>query len=585
MRVRRNVTAWLAVMAALAALANCSGDSGDGENAAGDGGPHDRERPNKGPAVPEHPDHAGKVLRLIGDGSTAYTGPQPNRFKTETLQPGKKPPQFVVFSWDGAGQDEQKLFSHFREVGKKYGATMTYFLSGVYMLPNEKRDLYDPPRHPRGTSSIGFNDVEGIRDTVEQLRGAWLDGNEIGTHFNGHFCGPNDGVGTWTPDEWMSETRQAELFVKNWKTNTGLEGEEPLPFDYEKELVGGRAPCLEGQKNLLRAAKEMGWRYDASSVGGLQVWPRKIDGIWDFPLQQIPVPGRSFETLSMDYNFLANQSGSSTNGKKSKRAGWGRQMRDGLLAAFDRAYEGNRAPLFIGNHFESWNGGTYMRAVEEVIKEVCPREGVYCVSFKQMADWLDAQNPMVLEKLRQVNVGQRPEGGWKSYLAAEPTFPRSAAPAERERDGDHGRKGHRDREDEPRRNDRPGREDGPRREEGADRQEGSHRDDGPRRNSGGGEREDTEREHGSGREDGSERSQAPDREGPSERDEEPGAHRESDRYQESDRYEEPERNQEPDGYQESERYGDSGGADDSAGQESDRALGYDEDESARREQE
>ncbi|MEU8824494.1 hypothetical protein [Streptomyces sp. NPDC048636] len=571
MRVRRNVTAWLAVMAALAALANCSGDSGDGQNTAGSGGSHDRERPQKGPAVPKHPGHAGKILRLIGDGSTAYTGPQPNQFKTKTLEPGKKPPQFVVFSWDGAGQDAQRLFSHFRDVGNKYGAKMTYFLSGVYMLPTERRELYDPPRHPRGTSSIGFNDVKGVRDTVEQLRGAWLDGNEIGTHFNGHFCGPDDGVGTWTPDEWLSETRQAESFVKNWKTNTGLKDVEPLPFDYEKELVGGRAPCLEGQKNLLRAAKRMGWRYDASSVGGLQVWPRKIDGIWDFPLQQIPVPGRSFETLSMDYNFLANQSGSSTNGKKSKRAAWGRQMRDGLLAAFDRAYEGNRAPLFVGNHFESWNGGTYMHAVEEVIKEVCPREGVYCVSFKQLADWLDAQNPLVLEKLRQVDVGQRPVGGWKSYLAAEPTFPRSAAPAERDRDGDHGRKGGHKREDEPGRHDEPGREEGPRREEDSDR------DDGPRReNTYGREQEDTDREY-SGREEGSERSEAPDRERMSEGDEEPGSYRESGRYEE------------PDGYQGSERYGDSGSVDsdsaDSGGGDSGGDQGSGEDASARRERE
>ncbi|BBJ42660.1 hypothetical protein SSPO_053780 [Streptomyces antimycoticus] len=124
----------------------------------------------------------------------------------------------------------------------------------------------------------------------------------------------------------------------------------------------------------------------------------------------------------MDYNFLANKPRKKA-GKRPKRSTWGRPMRDGLLAAFDRAYEGNRAPLFIGNHFESWNGGTYMRAVEDVIKEVCPRKGVRCVSFKQLADWLDAQNPRVLDKLRVLDVGKRPPGGWKSYLAAEQAVP------------------------------------------------------------------------------------------------------------------------------------------------------------------
>ncbi|MET7935417.1 hypothetical protein [Streptomyces sp. NPDC005322] len=440
MRVRRNVTAGLAVAAALSVLVNCSGDSGDGHGSGGHAAPHrDRDRPHKGPAAPKHPKRAAKAVRLIGDGSTSYTGPQPHQPRTDPLEPGEKPPQFVVFSWDGAGQDEQKLFSHFRAVGKKYDAKMTYFLSGVYLLPVDKRDLYDPPKHPRGASSIGFNNIEGIKDTVRQLRGAWLDGNEIGTHFNGHFCGRHGGGGTWSTSQWISETRQAESFVENWKTNSGLEHEKPLPFDYGEELIGGRAPCLEGQKSLIRAARKMGWRYDASSVGGLQIWPHKIHGIWDFPLQQIPVPGRSFETLSMDYNFLANQS-RKTKGARSKRAAWGRQMRDGMLAAFERANEGNRAPLFIGNHFESWNGGIYMRAVEDVIKEVCPRKGVRCVSFKQLADWLDAQNPSALEKLRALDVGMRPPGGWKHYLAAEPTLSRSAAQADREREHASGRK-------------------------------------------------------------------------------------------------------------------------------------------------
>ncbi|KAK1180320.1 hypothetical protein B7755_020505 [Streptomyces sp. NBS 14/10] len=433
MRARRNVTAGLAVMAVLAALANCTGSSHDSQRSGNPGQPRtDRDAQRNGPAAPKHPKRGGKQGRLIGDGSTSYTGPQPGQLRPRRLKPGDKPPQFVVFSWDGAGQDGQKLFSRFRAVGKKYDATMTYFLSGVYMLPTKKQDLYDPPRHSRGSSAIGFNDIKGVKDTVEQLGAAWLEGNEIGTHFNGHFCGPDNGVGTWSPKEWIDETRQAVSFVKHWKTNTGLRDGEPLPFDYGKELVGGRAPCLEGQKNLIKAGKKMGFRYDASSVGGRQVWPKKIHGIWDFPLQEIPVPGHSFETLSMDYNFLANQSGT-TKGDPSKRAAWGKQMREGLRAAFRRAYKGNRAPLFIGNHFESWNGGTYMNAVEDTIKKVCPKKGVRCVSFKQLADWLDAQDPGVLRRLRKLDVGKRPKGGWAGFFAAEPASTHSALPVKRKR--------------------------------------------------------------------------------------------------------------------------------------------------------
>lgn len=398
--------------ALITGLAGCSGSQGSGSERSGPvkGAPGAK----KGAAAPE------SAVRLIGDGSTAFTGVQPGLLKPERLKPGQEPPQFVVFSWDGAAEDSQELFSHFREVGKKYDATMTYFLSGVYLLPEEKATLYNPPKHPPGHSEIGFNDTQGIKNTVRELRGAWQDGNEVGTHFNGHFCGKEGGVSTWSVDEWKSEISQAKSFVKNWKTNAGLQKEKPLPFDYDKELIGGRTPCLEGRAKFVRAASELGFRYDSSGIND-QLWPEKERGLWDLSLQMVPIPGRGFETLSMDYNFMVNQSGSTSQGRRSMHEYWGNQMRDGLLQAFDRAYQGNRAPLIIGNHFESWNGGTYMRAIEETIATVCVKRDVKCVSFRQLADWLDAQDPQVLAKLHRLKVGKAPKDGWANFLAARPT--------------------------------------------------------------------------------------------------------------------------------------------------------------------
>jgi hypothetical protein len=394
-----------------ASFAGCAIGSSGNHSDQGTHGP----QKGKGKAAPA-PKNA---VRLIGDGSTAYTGAQPHLPRPERLKPGQKPPQFVVFSWDGAGEDSQKLFSHFREVAKENNATMTYFLSGVYMLPKEKGDLYQPPQHSPGRSDIGFNDEEGITDTVAQLRQAWLEGNEVGTHFNGHFCGAGGGVGEWSVDEWKSEISQAKRFVKTWKTNTGLKYASPLPFDYDKELIGARTPCLEGQENFMRAASQMGFRYDSSGVND-QVWPKKKYGLWDLSMQLVPFPGHSYEQLTMDYNFMVNQSGTATQGDPAKHEFWGDQMRDSLLQGFQRAYGGNRAPLIIGNHFESWNGGTYMRAVEEVVEKVCTKAEVRCVSFRQLVDWLDAQDPKTLKKLRTLGVGEAPEKGWASFLSAAP---------------------------------------------------------------------------------------------------------------------------------------------------------------------
>ena len=358
----------------------------------------------------------------VGPGSepTASTSPaapasqpnQPNQPILPDLMPGQAPPQFVVFSWDGSGEDSHRLFSRFRAVAKANSASMTYFLSGVYTLPQSHRMVYQPPRHARGASDIPFLADRQIAATMQEVRLAWLDGSEIGTHFNGHFCGPGGG-GSWTVQEWASELRQARQLMADWRTNTGLTSTPPLPFDVNREVIGGRAPCLEGQKNLVQAAAAAGFRYDASSPGGLQVWPVKLDGIWNFPLQALPVPGMKHEVLSMDYNFMANQS-KVTQGDPAKFPLWQKQTRDAFVGGFNRAYTTNRAPLFIGNHFENWNGGIYLKAVADAVSTICSKPYVHCVSFRQLADWLDRQDPGRLAALQTLGVGQSAD--WNRLL-------------------------------------------------------------------------------------------------------------------------------------------------------------------------
>ncbi|MFJ4097126.1 hypothetical protein ACIPYS_36645 [Kitasatospora sp. NPDC089913] len=373
------------------------------------------------PATPAE-DHAGTPteaakppVTLIGDGSTSDTGPQPNQPTLEPLRPGQRPPQFVVFSWDGAAELDNGLFARFRRLAREHNASMTFFLSGSYLLPEGKKDLYRPPQHKVGASDIGYLSDQHIHDTLENLHAAWMEGHEIGTHFNGHFCGPN-GVGQWSAEEWDSEIEQAMGFVMNWRTNTGFTDLPALPFDYRKELIGSRTPCLEGQRNLLPTAVRRGWRYD-SSGNGTQVWPQKMQGgaLWDLPLQSIPFPGHTFQVLSMDYNIMFNQCGSNTKADPALHPGFQTQARESYLMGFERAYTTNRAPFVIGNHFEEWNGGIYMNAVEEVIKAIAGRPEVRMVSFRQLVDWLDAQDPALLRKLQGLAPGQAPAGGWETF--------------------------------------------------------------------------------------------------------------------------------------------------------------------------
>jgi hypothetical protein len=383
--------------------------SGGGTSGTGDSGGSGRQAPER-------------RVTPIGDGSTARTGPQPHQPAVERLEPGQTPPQFVIFSWDGAAEVGNGLFPRFRRLAAEHGASMTFFLSGLYLLPEARKDLYLPPNNEPGASDIGYLTDEHLRLTLDNVRQAWLDGHEIGTHFNGHFCAGRGSVARWTAADWHSEIAQAKRFVTEWKTHTGWHDQDPLPFDYEQELIGARTPCLLGQDNLLPAARELGWRYDASSPGGNQVWPSRRGGLWDLPLQLIPFPGHTFEVLSMDYNMLANQSHQATRSDPHNYPYWLRQATDSYIAGFQRAYETNRAPYCIGNHFEQWNGGIYMDAVEEAFKHIASAGrgpgDVRLVSFRQFVDWLDAQDPAVLARLRTLGVGERPPGGWRRFLGA-----------------------------------------------------------------------------------------------------------------------------------------------------------------------
>lgn len=349
------------------------------------------------------------------DGSWQDTGPQPNQPTPEKLGPGDTPPQFVVISWDGAGESPRlPLLSHFRGVAQELKASMTLFLSGIYTVPKEKRTLYHPPGRQPGASAIPFFAADAVHATIENIGKAWLEGHEIGTHFNGHFCGAG-GVGDWTSDQWSDEIDQAVKLVMSWRTTTGFTDLPPLPFDYRKELVGGRTPCLEGSTNLRVTANRLGWRYDTSSTGN-QVWPSKDGRLWALDLQSIPFVGHNSSVLSMDYNLMYNQS-TTQNGDVAKRGQWQQEATDTYVAGFQRAYDGNRAPLIIGNHFEDWNGGIYMKAVEAAMRKMATYPDTRFVSFRQLCDYLDAQDPSTLAQLRKLPIGAPPANGWKTFLS------------------------------------------------------------------------------------------------------------------------------------------------------------------------
>jgi hypothetical protein len=288
-------------------------------------------------------------------------------------RPPGRPPQFVVVSFDGSGG--ARLWSYWRGVARRAHAHLSFFVSGVYLLDWAHHDRYVPPAEARGSSAIGFApDAAWIGAMRRQIALGYREGNEIGTHYNGHFCGPG-GVGRWTAADWSAELDEFDrlLFSSNAQ----------LPFG-PSEIVGGRTPCLEGNLDALYPVlRRHGFRYDASRVAPLGTWPSKRLGIWSVPLLELPFIGHTFPVVSMDYNLMANQVDETPARIESEtyRTFWN---------AFVASYRGNRAPLSLGIHFETWESWAYDHALTRFLLRACRLPQVRCASYRELVDWLDA---------------------------------------------------------------------------------------------------------------------------------------------------------------------------------------------------
>ena len=257
----------------------------------------------------------------------------------------------------------------------------------MYLLDWPHARLYRPPRHSPGRSDIGFAPTpDVVRGTLEQIAGAYGEGHEIGTHFNGHFCAPYRGnVGEWSAADWQRELHEFDRLLFHASANVALDPPVTLPFG-PTEIVGERTPCLQGRlPTLYRVLARDGFRYDASQVGLLGDWPQRRGGLWSVPLLELPFVGHTFRVVSMDYNFLANQSGSAAVVEREAYLTLGR--------AFRTLYKGKRAPLSIGYHFETWHDWAYDRALVHFLTDTCRLPDVRCATVRELVDWLDIRFP------------------------------------------------------------------------------------------------------------------------------------------------------------------------------------------------
>ncbi len=299
-----------------------------------------------------------------------------------------KPPQFVLFAFDGSYRlDAWKKSRNFAKTMNAAGKPIrfTYFISAVYFVSRADRNLYNPPGGKKqGQSDIGWGEKpEEIQPRVEQMNQAYEEGHEIASHAVGHFDGSK-----WSQADWRKEFDYFDQFIFNIYPRNSFEGS--LAFD-RNAIQGFRAPLLGQSPGLYQVLADDQFRYDTSKVAPADYWPQKQNGIWNFPLGRVKTALTRKNTISMDYNFYFAHSKARPNPKKAKF--YAKDMFKTYMNYFQNNYEGNRAPVHIGHHFSPWNGGAYWNAMFQFAEEVCGLSEVQCVTYSELADFMDLLTP------------------------------------------------------------------------------------------------------------------------------------------------------------------------------------------------
>ncbi|MFL6796477.1 MAG: hypothetical protein ACJ8F3_03600 [Xanthobacteraceae bacterium] len=308
----------------------------------------------------------------------------------------ERPPQFVVMAFDNCTELERwHELSDFAAELNQDGDRLhfTFFVSGVNFIADASRRTYQGPNQSRGASRIGFGGTaEQVRKRVGYVNALQRSGHEIASHAVGHFDG-----GGWSGGDWDKELHAFSESMKNVGTNNGLP-DVKLAFGAQ-EITGFRAPYLAKNESLYGALRTNGFRYDASGVAAADAWPERIAGIWRFNLAMLRIAGSGKSTLSMDYNFFVAHSGAIEDPRRHEIAR--EQMLQTYIKYFKASYGGNRAPLHIGHHFSLMQGGAYNDALKAFARAVCSLPEVRCVSYAELADFMDRQSAGTLAAFRK----------------------------------------------------------------------------------------------------------------------------------------------------------------------------------------
>ena len=241
-------------------------------------------------------------------------GALPDGFVPTKLEPGQQPPQFIVVSFDGVGwhREVAVLVRHHAE-----GAVSLHRFPVGYLHAQHRhqRSVYQGPGH-MGSARRRSAGTHPPTCPIEiaDLNQSLAAGNEIGTHFNGHFCSDNPHLCgfDWNTTDWNNELDQ--FFSSRQATSTANNSLSGLDHIESDRCKTSRVSARPAWKVTLRrfvpgAAQAHNMTYDSSFTRRGVSWPTqsKDNKIWQLGMAEYPIHGTHHYQITMDYNFYYTQ--------------------------------------------------------------------------------------------------------------------------------------------------------------------------------------------------------------------------------------------------------------------------------------
>lgn len=277
----------------------------------------------------------------------------------------------IIGTFDGS--KSITMWEDILKFAKKNNIKFTFFVSGVYLLPDNRKHDYKLPYNMQhtGVSEIGFGGTEEYVNTrISYFHRAIKEGHDIQSHLNGHFDGTK-----WSEETWRNEFDQFSKFM--------------ALFPNIKHV---RFPLLAQNNNVYKVMADLNYKSIVSPTIGMRKKTvnhisfnhnGKKNTIIEYPIYYYK--SEHYNSIIMDYNLYYVDT--KRNPKFTPE-----QIENNVYQLYMKiakeCFE-EKVPMFFNHHFSLWEDSAYWKAMQRAIIDIKKMYEVESLTISELTEKIE----------------------------------------------------------------------------------------------------------------------------------------------------------------------------------------------------